>query len=151
EVRSVSPRWTLPDGGTQVTVTGYGVGAATQVLFGSTPATSFSVLGPGELRAVAPPHAVGALDITVVTPSGTTAARDASHFYYQATSCGTVITRSTTLTSDIGPCYTSGLSITADRVTLDLNGHGVIGFPGPSDGNSAGLTLVGRSKVTVEN
>jgi streptogramin lyase len=47
DIRSVSTRYSLPSGGGQVTVTGLNVGLATQVLFGSTPATSFQ----GSMRA----------------------------------------------------------------------------------------------------
>ena len=151
DIRSVSPPYTLPAGGGKVVITGYDIGSATQVLFGSTPATSFSSLGPGQLVATVPQHAIGAVDVTVVTPDGTTAASTGSHFYYQATNCGTTISMSTRLTADIGPCYTAGLTVAADHVTLDLNGHGVVGFQTPRDGTVVGINLPQRSGVTVAN
>ena len=151
EVRNVSPPYTLPSGGGSVVLTGYDVGAATQVLFGSTPATSYNSLGPGQLVATVPPHAVGAVDITVVTPDGTTAPSAGSHFYYQATNCGTVITQSTQLKGNIGPCYTAGLTVAADNVTLDLGGNGVLGFQTPRDGSVVGIDLQQRSGVTISN
>ena len=157
DIRNISTRYTLPSGGGQVTVTGYDVGFATQVFFGSTPATSFSVLGPSQLVATVPPHAVGAVDITLATPYGTsvtsapTLTTTGSHFYYQATNCGTVISQSTQLTGDIGPCYTGGLTVAADNVTLDLNRHGVVGFQDPRDGSVVGISLQQRSGVTITN
>lgn len=63
-------------------------------------------------------------------------------------SCGQAITVSTTLDSNVGPCAT-GLVITADNVTLDLNGHTVSGNPGPGDG--PGVEITGRTGVTVRN
>ena len=64
-------------------------------------------------------------------------------------SCGQVITRSTTLTADVGPCPGSGIIIGADKITLNLNGHTISGTPGPGDGNTAGVRLPMRSGVTV--
>jgi hypothetical protein len=93
----------------------------------------------------------------VGTPSGTseptapTLFYPGSHFYYQATNCGTAISQNTTLAADIGPCYTGGATITADHVTLDLNGHGVVGFQDPRDGSVVGVNLQGRTGVTVTN
>jgi len=65
--------------------------------------------------------------------------------------CGQVITRSTRLSEDIGPCPANGIVVGADDVTLDLAGHHLFGSPGPSDGNSAGIRLPGRSGVRVVN
>jgi streptogramin lyase len=151
DVSALSPVSSSPSGGIHVQISGYDIGTGTQVLFGSTPASSFTVTGPSQIDAVAPPHAPGVVDITVVTPSGTTATSAASKFYYNAPNCGTVITRSTNLKANIGPCYTGGVVVNADNVTLNLAGHSVIGFPGPSDGNSVGVLLQGRSGVTVKN
>jgi large repetitive protein len=63
--------------------------------------------------------------------------------------CGSVITQSTTLTTDIGPCNQGGLVIGADNVTLDLGGHTVFGKPRPGDG--VGISIPGHSGVTVRN
>ena len=41
--------------------------------------------------------------------------------------CGSVITTSTTLNADVGPCPTNGLIIAASNITLNLGGHSVIG------------------------
>jgi large repetitive protein len=45
----------------------------------------------------------------------------------QPPTCGQVITEDTTLRSDLGPCPGDGLVIGARKVTLDLNGHAIVG------------------------
>ncbi|MEU3184704.1 IPT/TIG domain-containing protein [Streptomyces sp. NPDC006923] len=56
--------------GTTVTLTGSGFTGATSVNFGATPATSFTVVSPTRITAVAPPGS-GAVQITVTTSEGT--------------------------------------------------------------------------------
>lgn len=63
--------------------------------------------------------------------------------------CGDTITTDTKLTHDIGPCPGDGLLVTADGITLDLNGHTVSGANG--DGDNVGIRLVMASGVTVRN
>lgn len=77
--------------------------------------------------------------------------------------CGTVITEDTVLTADIGPCGDTvtdpghipgghGLVITADGVTLDLNGHTIFGLGGSEVlHQAAGVKVDGASNVTVKN
>ncbi|MCA1694764.1 MAG: right-handed parallel beta-helix repeat-containing protein, partial [Actinobacteria bacterium] len=151
DIRSIVPPDSTTDGGTTVLITGYGIGSATQVSFGTTPATSFHAIGPGQIEAVAPPHAAGEVDVTVVTPSGTTAPSEGSKFFYSSLACGKVITQSTTLGTDIGPCYHDGVIVKADNITLDLGGKRVFSFSRPSDGNAAGIRLPMRTGVTVKN
>jgi hypothetical protein len=57
-------------GGTTVTITGTNLSGATQVNFGSTPATSFTVVSAAQIQAVAP-HGSGPVSVTVVTSGGT--------------------------------------------------------------------------------
>jgi parallel beta-helix repeat protein len=64
-------------------------------------------------------------------------------------SCGAVITSNTVLDSDIGPCSSGGLRVTASDITIDLNGHRVFGRPSPGDGT--GILLFRVSNVTVRN
>ncbi|MBW3581223.1 MAG: right-handed parallel beta-helix repeat-containing protein [Actinobacteria bacterium] len=63
--------------------------------------------------------------------------------------CGQVITESTTLHSDVGPCPGDGLIVAADGVVLDLNGHEVRGVNGAEE--TAGVVLRRVSGVTVTN
>lgn len=71
--------------------------------------------------------------------------------------CGSVITRSTTLHSDIGPCATGdGLQITASNITVNLNGHSITGShtppaTAPTENEQVGVHLFSVSNVTVKN
>ncbi|QKV93118.1 IPT/TIG domain-containing protein [Streptomyces sp. NA02950] len=67
---SVVPSVGPTSGGTTVTLTGTGLLGATAVLFGSTPATSFTVVSSTQITAVVPPG-TGTVQISVVTPGGT--------------------------------------------------------------------------------
>ena len=71
--------------------------------------------------------------------------------------CGSVITTSTTLQADVGPCLGNGLTVAASNITLDLGGHSVIGTftaqsPNPPtnivDGEGIHLNRVSGVKVT---
>jgi hypothetical protein len=65
-------------------------------------------------------------------------------------SCGQTITIDTTLTSDVGPCPGDGVLIGADGITLNLNGHQIVGdFNEGASGEFAGIRLPSRSNVTV--
>jgi len=70
-----------------------------------------------------------------------------------AIGCGTTITKTTTLTADIGPCPGTGLVIAADNITVDLNGHRVSGNPGArgSGPDQAGVVLRQVHGVTLMN
>jgi parallel beta-helix repeat protein len=63
--------------------------------------------------------------------------------------CGAVITRSTTLRSDVGPCSGDGLVVVSDKVRLNLGGHRVFGTA--AQGTSAGIRLADVRRVTVLN
>jgi parallel beta-helix repeat protein len=64
--------------------------------------------------------------------------------------CGQVITATTTLDKDIGPCsYGDGLIVGASNLVLDCAGHWI---NGTSSGNgTAGIRVTGVSKVTIKN
>jgi len=62
--------------------------------------------------------------------------------------CGQTILVSTVLDADVGPCST-GVTIGADNVTLDLNGFSISG--NPATGEGPGINLVDRTGVTVKN
>jgi hypothetical protein len=58
-------------GGTTVTLTGTNLTGTTSVEFGSTAATSFTVVSDTEVKAVSPAESAGTEPITVTTPAGT--------------------------------------------------------------------------------
>lgn len=67
-----------------------------------------------------------------------------------AVACGEVITRSTRLSADVGPCQGPGLIIGADGITLNLGGHSVVGTFDQGEGAQApGIDVTGRRGVTV--
>jgi hypothetical protein len=68
-------------GGTSVTITGTDFTGATAVDFGTTAATSFTVVSATTITAVSPPG-TGVVNVTVTTPSGTSAASTADQFTY---------------------------------------------------------------------
>lgn len=67
-----------------------------------------------------------------------------------APGCGQVITTSTTLSADIGPCLANGVIIGADHITLNLNGHRIFGRASGRD-DIVGIPLPVRLGVTIEN
>ncbi|HEV2371488.1 MAG TPA: hypothetical protein VGS19_04890 [Streptosporangiaceae bacterium] len=60
--------------GTPVTITGTSFTPGSVVLFGSTPASSVSFLDGDDLLVAAPPHTPATVNVTVVTPLGTSTA-----------------------------------------------------------------------------
>ena len=80
-VAGVSPSSGLETGGTSVKLSGSNFTGATAVVFGSTPAASFTVNSAGEIAAVSPAGA-GTVDITVTTPGGTSAVNVSDRFTY---------------------------------------------------------------------
>ncbi|MEV3984512.1 right-handed parallel beta-helix repeat-containing protein [Nonomuraea sp. NPDC049758] len=62
-----------------------------------------------------------------------------------AVACGDVLTTSTTLTADL-TCPGGALTIGADNVDLDLNGHTITG-----SGTGNGLMVAGRTGTTLRN
>ena len=64
--------------------------------------------------------------------------------------CGTILTTSTTLTSDIGPCVGPGLILGSNGITLDCAGRTVTGSATAEIGSS-GIDLSGRTGDAVKN
>jgi hypothetical protein len=90
-VTSVTPNTGTVAGGITVTVVGSNFTGATAVNFGTTAATSFTVLADNALTAVVPAAAAtGTVDVTVVAPGGTSATGSADQFTYTAGSAPTV-------------------------------------------------------------
>ena len=80
-VSKLSPKKGLPSGGTEVTITGAGFATATAVHFGANSA-SFKVNTSISITAKAPAGTNGTADVTVTSPSGTSAIVSADHFKY---------------------------------------------------------------------
>ena len=72
-VAAISPTSGDVSGGTEVVLRGSGFTVWTTVTFGGTPATDVRVLNGTLLRAIAPSHAAGSVDVFVRNPDGRTA------------------------------------------------------------------------------
>jgi len=81
-VSLVTPASGPTAGGTIVTILGSNFTGASAVTFGGTAATNFKVVSDTAVVATAPPHAAGTVDVTVTTPSGTSAQVTADHYTY---------------------------------------------------------------------
>jgi hypothetical protein len=81
-VTGIAPTSGLTSGGTSVTITGSGFTGATAVHFGAGNATSFHVVNDNTITAIAPAQGAGTVNVTVTTPSGTSAISGADHFTY---------------------------------------------------------------------
>lgn len=68
--------------GTAVRIAGHDLTGATSVLFGGVAASSFTVSSDSSITAVAPPGAVGAVDVTVTTPGGQSPTSSGDLFTY---------------------------------------------------------------------
>jgi hypothetical protein len=88
-VSGVAPAVGATRGGTTVIIRGSGfaatgIDAVSSVTFAGLPATSFHVVSPTQIDAVAPPHGAGVADLIVAAPAGTTPITVADHFRYVA-------------------------------------------------------------------
>jgi hypothetical protein len=81
-VSSMSPNGGTTAGGNPVLITGSNFTGATDVWFGSVPASSFVINSDLQIVAVPPPQAAGSVDVTVATPSGTSTVSSADQFTY---------------------------------------------------------------------
>ncbi|HVA09133.1 MAG TPA: IPT/TIG domain-containing protein [Acidimicrobiales bacterium] len=90
-VTGINPNSGPTAGGTVVTITGTGFQCVTGVKFGSTPASSFTVVSPTDISATSPPGAAGVVDVTVTNCNGTSPTGTADQFTYVASSSGTTV------------------------------------------------------------
>jgi hypothetical protein len=81
-VISISPHSGPTTGGTTVTITGTNFTAVTAVDFGALAATSFIVNSTTQITAVSPAAPVSTVDVTVLTPGGTSATSPGDQFTY---------------------------------------------------------------------
>jgi len=66
-----------------VSVKGTGFNGANNVLFGTVPASSFSVSSSTRITAVAPPETAGTVDVVVRTANGTSTTSSDDQFTYR--------------------------------------------------------------------
>lgn len=85
-VTALSPSSGPTIGGDEVTITGQNLTGATAVLFGTVPATTFTVVNATTIEATSPPG-TGAVNVTVTTPGGTSGATTANLYTYEVDEC----------------------------------------------------------------
>jgi hypothetical protein len=83
-VNGLSPALGPSKGGTEVSITGSSLSAATAVYFGVTPAASFKVVSDSLITAVAPPHDPAETAVTVETPLGSSIDSALDRFTFQS-------------------------------------------------------------------
>ncbi len=81
-VQNIHPSSGPTCGGTVVTITGTNFTGATAVFFGSVPATQFTVQSDTTILATSPQENPGTVNVTVVTPFGTSVVTSADQFTY---------------------------------------------------------------------
>lgn len=134
-VGSVAPRSGPLAGGSVVTIGGSNLSGASAVSFGGTPAAGFSVVSAGRITATAPAGVAGAVDVTVTTLGGMSAAGAADRYSYAA---------APTVTS-VGP--SSGPVAGGRVVTItgtNLTGASAVSFGGVA---ATGISVVGATEL----
>ena len=91
-VIGITPTTGPSAGGTPVTITGMGLTGATAVMFGTTAASNVVINSNMQITATSPRGASGRVDVTVVTPSGSSAISSADQFIYQGVSTAPGVT-----------------------------------------------------------
>jgi hypothetical protein len=127
-VTGVSPSSGSTAGTTTVTITGSHFTAATGVSFGSVAAT-FTVNSDTQITAVAPAQVAGTVDVTVATPSGTSAVVSADHFTYTAAAAPAV--------TAVSPAT----GTTAGGVVVSITGSGFTAATGANFGSVAAVAF----------
>jgi hypothetical protein len=89
-ISSVSPNTGTSAGGTVVSISGSNFTGASAVNFGTVPASSFTIVSDTQIIAVSPAEGAATYDITVTTPSGTSATGSSDHFTVSAASLPSV-------------------------------------------------------------
>ena len=77
-ISGISPASGTSAGGDVVTITGAGFNGASSVVFGTTPATTFTVNSDTTITATTPSEALGQVDVQVTTPGGPSVVGSAS-------------------------------------------------------------------------
>ncbi len=137
-VSNVGPVAGLPTGNTPVTLTGANFTDATAVYFGTSAATSFTVVSATQITATSPPGVAGAVDVEVTTPSGTSTANPPDdQFTYEAAPAVTAV-------SPVA-------GVPAGGATVSIGGTGFTGASAVHFGavSASGYTVNSPTSITV--
>lgn len=129
-VTAVSPTSGVTTGGTTVTITGTNLNGATAVSFGGV-AASVNADAANSITATSPAHSAGIVDVTVMTPGGTSPASAADQFTYQPPTRSWVsgLGSDTNACSRTAPCLTfaAALALSAAGGEIDVLDPGDFG------------------------
>ena len=141
QVTALSPNMGPAGGGTLVTISGLGFTDATAVKFGDTPTADFTVVNDTTITATSPPG-INAVDVTVVTPQGTSPTSVHDQFVYGPTVTG--------ISPNSGPAA-GGTSVTITGTGFSgLDGfHGVDGVAEVDFGTTPALGSIEITDTTV--
>jgi hypothetical protein len=134
-VMSITPSAGPLAGGTSVTISGTGFTGATVVYFGTIAASIFQVESPTQITATSPAEAAATVNVTVVSPGGSSAVSSADRFTYQV---------APTVTS-INP--SRGLA--AGGTSVVITGAGFTGAAAVYFGTSAAASFVINSPTQI--
>ncbi|MGO9489527.1 MAG: IPT/TIG domain-containing protein [Solirubrobacteraceae bacterium] len=135
-VESVTPAEGAPAGGTAVTIRGSTLGGVSQVMFGSTPASSFEVVSPTEIAATAPAGSE-TVDVTVLTARAGSEVTKADWFTYAA---------QPTVSSLVGRSGPAGGGTRIEIKGTNLGNVSAVHF---GDSAAASFTVVSDHEVTA--
>ncbi|MBT0768317.1 IPT/TIG domain-containing protein [Kineosporia sp. J2-2] len=151
-VGGVSPSTGSSGGGTQVTISGSGFSGATAVFFGSVAATGFTVNSDGSITATAPAGTVGTVDVTVVTPGGTSATSSSARFQYVSAPPVPAVSGISPATGPAGTVVTISGSGFTGATTVYFGTVAVTAFTVNPDGTitvTAPTGVTGTADITV--
>ncbi len=131
---TVAPSEGPASGGTAVTITGEGLLGATEVDFGASAATSFTVHSSSSITAVSPPGA-GQVDVTVTTPGGKSPTGTADLFDYVAAPTVTAVAPN------------QGLG--AGGTSVSISGTGFAGATAVSFGANSAASFTVKSGTSI--
>jgi IPT/TIG domain len=165
-VTAIAPASGPSAGGTTVQITGSGFEPDDQVLFGSAPASSVTVVSGTEITAIAPAGPPGTVDVEVTSPAGSSAQSPADQYTYLNAGQAPAITSpaSTTLTAGTPGSFTvttTGSPAPAltesgtlpSGVTFTDNGDGtatLAGTPAAGTGGKYPLTITAHNGITPD-
>jgi hypothetical protein len=149
-VTGVGPASGPTAGGTVVAVTGSGFTNATAVSFGQIAALDLSVASDTQLTVTSPPAAAsGAVDVTVITPAGTSAASAAGQFTYLAAGLMFLSWYRTGLGAAVQPPATGAPLDTAPPAAVTATVNANIGDPDNPGDTTPGNTATGTLQVRL--
>ena len=158
-VSAVSPNGGPPAGGTTVTITGTNLTGATGVNFGGHAAAQFIVNSATTISAIAPAGSIGAVDVTVITGNGTSAANAADRFTYASPRLAQVASKVTGAGASGAADLGNAVSLSSDGNTAlvggynDNTGVGAVWIFSHSSGSwkQVGGKLVGSGNIGAAN